>query len=157
MNSRCPLVVLAFFCGVASAEDSVVLGRSLGHMHIEEAEINCPPEYICMDAWFRWTIKPEKTVAGPKLSGRITAARIQHTEFVRSYERTLRLFILTPIEDAEQRALLKADYLLRDVSAVHEMYCVRNSIDLGIEADEKLESEDGERYCFELPRDDQDG
>jgi hypothetical protein len=40
----------------AYAEDSVILGRASSHKSIEDVEIECPPEYICMNVWFRWTL-----------------------------------------------------------------------------------------------------
>src|SRR5689334_21359682 len=109
------------------AEDSVVVGRATAHFPIE-AEVPCPPsdehgDYICMDAWIGFKINVTKTITWPKVSGTVKAARIQHTEYVRSYRRRLKLFVLQPIPNEELRHSLGADYLLLEASTERRVYC----------------------------------
>lgn len=159
MNTQASVLligVLAF--GIAHTEESVVLGRALKNGYIEDVEIPCPPERICMDAWFRWTVTVDTTLHGPKVSGRIVAARIQHAQFVPRHQKKLRMFVLDRIEDETQRKLLRAEYYLRDMSIVHEMYCLDSETELGIDAEDKLTGPGiQDQYCFKLPEDSEDG
>jgi len=153
------LLAIALSSQPAYAEDSVILGRALSHKYIENVETVCPPEYMCVSAWYRWALNAHTTLRGPELSGRVIAARSQHTGFVRSYEKSLRLFVLRPIDDEEQRRLLRADYYILDMSAPREMYCLDNETNqLGIAAEDKFTAPGArDRYCFELPKDDESG
>jgi hypothetical protein len=102
---------------------------------------------------FRWTIRIQRTLSGPPITGRITVVRSQHAYFLRSYLKEFRLFVLTPIEDAQTRRNLKADYYLKDLSQRHPMYCLdEDPMELGIEAGgEVVGSKESGRYCFEDP------
>jgi hypothetical protein len=91
------------------------------------------PEEICFSIWFRWTIQIQRTLSGLPITGRIAPARIEHAPFVKSYLKQFRLFVLKPIEDAQTRRLLKADYYLEDVSRRLPMYCLdQDPEELGI-------------------------
>jgi tetratricopeptide (TPR) repeat protein len=68
------------------------------------------PEDICMYTWFQWTIQIQRTLSGPPITGRIATAHIQHGSYVKGALKQFRHFVLTPIEDAQTRRLLKADY-----------------------------------------------
>jgi hypothetical protein len=70
------------------------------------------PNELCMSSWYRWTIQIQRTLSGPPITGRIATAHIQHASYLLSYLKRFRLFVLTPIEDAQTRQLLKADYYL---------------------------------------------
>ena len=153
------MILLAAFPTLAAAESSVVVGRASKHFSIA-AEVPCPEpkdgvEYICMDAWIGWEIDVTKTLSGPKISGRIRAARIQHAQFVPSYLRQFNLFVLTPIDKPETRELLGASYLLSEVSRGRTMYCFDRSPDTYGSDDYALNLRGGDQgstdgYCFEL-------
>jgi len=149
------VLVLAIMApGAAGAADSVVIGRALSNADTY-IELACPENSICMDTWILWVISADQTLAGPQVHGRIRAVRIQHTTYIDSYLRQLRLFVLKPIEDAESRALFHADYYLQDVSAVHQMYCIDHKpADIGVKADDVFARSDAEhsKYCFEIPK-----
>jgi hypothetical protein len=117
------LFILALHQGVAAAAtpDSVVSGRAISNTYLNDVKIGCPKGDICMDAWFRWTIDVEKTLRGPLVTGRVIAVRMQHSAVVPSYERRLRLFTLSRIEDAKQRARLRSDYYLTSTSLAEQI------------------------------------
>jgi len=149
-------------CAVIAAP-SVVLGEASGNFAID-AEVYCPGGEkdglieVCMDVWIGWRITVQKTLSGTPVRGRIRAARIQHGPFVRSYLKRFRLFVLEPIESAEMRKRLGADYLINDLSTMHEMYCIseppaqyglsEDDIDVHVRQSPVL----GSSYCFELPK-----
>jgi hypothetical protein len=144
---------------LAAPDVSVVLGNATGHYAIHH-EIPCPEDTICMDAWIGWRIRVTQTLSGPILKGHLRVARIQHTEFIKSYLRRIHLFVLRPINDAETREALGADYYLEDFSQEHHMYCTGNdpkgyglaNVDVHVRPDEDQPS-----YCFELPAADDKG
>lgn len=146
---------------VASADTplTVVVGRAIGHFSIA-AEIPCPKDDICMDAWIGWAIEAKDVLAGAPAKGRIRAARIQHAWFVPGYLRRFKLFVLQPIEDPAMRKLLTADYFLRDVSESTSVFCTHERPEvLGIEA-ESVFVEQGAaspRHCFVPKRAEEDG
>lgn len=159
MNNHASVLLVAFLAfGIAHAEESLVVGHALKNEYIEDVEIPCPPEHICMNAWFRWTVIVDTTLHGQKISGRIVAARIQHAQFVPRYQKKLRMFVLDRIEDEAQRKILRAEYYLRDMSIVHEMYCLDSKTEFGIDAEDKLTGPGiQDQYCFELPEAKEDG
>jgi hypothetical protein len=112
------------------------------------------PEDICMSSWFRWTIQIQRTMSGPLITGRVASAHAQHGLYVKWYLKQVRLFVLRPIEDAETRGLLKADYYLEDFSKRLAMYCLeQDPRALGIEDEAlgRLVGSDESGYCFEAP------
>lgn len=132
----------------ANAGDvSVVLG-SARTLTFVDVDIPCPENSICMDAWFRYDLSIEKVISGPAVPSRISAARIQHADFVPSYRKSIRVFVLRPITSAEDRAVLNADYYIDDLSVTHELYCLAGTPeDLGIDMDTVAFAEDG-KFCF---------
>lgn len=134
----------------ADAPPTVVLGKAIGHFSIA-AEIPCPRDEICMDAWIGWTIEAKDVLAGAPVKGRIRAAKIQHAWLVPAYRRKFKLFVLEPIEDPAMRKLLTADYFLREVSAPTSVFCTYEKPEvLGI-AVESVFVEQGAanpRHCF---------
>ena len=142
----------------ASAEDTVVLGRLWKNVPMEYVADTCPENSICLQSWWKWVIDIDKTVSGPPASGRIVAARPQHTSLYGPNLSRFRLFVLRPIVDQKQRKRLRADYYLEDVSFMTEMYCLaQNPTEFGLSPERTFISGDGEerRYCFELPDKDQ--
>jgi hypothetical protein len=126
MKGEC-LILVSLLSLPVLAEESVVLGNATAHFPIE-AEVPCPPsdengDYICMDAWIGFKINVTKTIAGPRIIGTVKAARIQHTQYVRSYRRRLKLFVLQPIPTEELRHTLGADYFLLEATTERRVYC----------------------------------
>jgi hypothetical protein len=135
----------------------------LGHVKSEEGLDDLAPPCadegndaellkICMSVWFRWTLQIDRTLHGPPIKGRIATARVQHTGHLKWYLRSVRLFVLTPIEDPKKRRLLRADYFLDDLSA--PTYCLSGDPeDLGLENNKDIllvYSTPG-YYCFDDP------
>src|SRR5688572_10448947 len=134
-------VVILLVASGTHAEHSVVLGRALENRWIRDVEVPCPENHICQDVWVRWVIDAKRTLNGPELRGRVTAAAIQHTEVVRSYQDRIKLFVLTPIDSPEDRRLLRADYYLSDSSKLYEMYCLDKDTDsLQVSEEKKFKS-----------------
>jgi hypothetical protein len=150
------IIVLASLLGVVSSfqpasAETTFIGHATANVY---SGVNppCPNGEICMDTWYRWTIKVESTLSGPQLPGVIVAARLQHTEVVPRYLHELRLFVVKPIEEREQRELLRADYVLEDQSRLVEMHCLETDPrKLGLAVDDVFVNDRG-RYCFELPK-----
>jgi hypothetical protein len=164
MRSLFAILVLLSPSALIAGTPSVVLGKAHEQFAID-AEVPCPQEendendldVICMDAWIGWRINVQKTLAGNPIRGRIRAARLQHTFYIKSYLRRLRLFVLQPIESAEMRAVLGADYLIIDLSTTRDMYCTRESPAKYGLPEEDLDvyvrqAVDDEAFCFELPK-----
>jgi hypothetical protein len=105
-----------------------------------------------MSSWYHWTIQIQSTMSGPPITGRIAVAHAQHTDYVKRYLKQLRLFVLTPIEDAQTRRLLKADYYVKAAARRVPMYCLnQDPRALGIQADGTVVGSDESGYCFEDP------
>jgi hypothetical protein len=78
---------------------------------------------------------------------------MQHVDVTREFLKSLRLFVLRPIDDEKQRSLLGADYYLVDMSKPIEMYCLwLDPKAEGLSTDDVVESGEGnsKRHCFEL-------
>jgi hypothetical protein len=115
----------------------------------------CPENSICLHSWWKWVIDIDKTVSGPRASGRIVAARMQHTSLLPANLKRFRLFVLKPIEDPKQRALLRADFYLEDFSWASTMYCLYQDpkeFGLALEDTYVAGTDDSKQYCFELPK-----
>jgi hypothetical protein len=76
---------------------------------------DCPNGDICLHKWWKAVIQVEKTLQGPALSGRITAAVMQHTSNSH-YKQAVRYFVLDAINDPVMRKKLRADYYLTEAS-----------------------------------------
>ena len=61
-------------------------------------------------------IQVEKTLRGSPLSGRVTAAVMQHTSMNAHYKKAVRYFVLEAIEEPSMRKKLRADYYLTEAS-----------------------------------------
>ncbi|HEY1212743.1 MAG TPA: hypothetical protein VGE93_03830, partial [Bryobacteraceae bacterium] len=91
--------------------------------------------------------------AGP-LTGRVAAAVMQHTSLSPRAKKAARLFVLAPIEEADQRAKLRVDYYLEEMSDSQSMFCLsRDPKALGLNVENTYVSGTGDarRYCFEMP------
>ena len=137
--------------GTARAADSVILGRAVSNTYLPGIEGACGPlsaDELCMNVWFVWEISAKRTVTGAPISGRVRAARSQHTTFVRSYMRRNRLFLLRPIEDPEQRRLLQADFHLVDMSADNCLEVEPRGLNAQDPGVTHQHTERGDVYCF---------
>ena len=84
----------------------------------------------------------EKTVQGTPLSGRITAAVLQHTAMTSSYMKAIRFMVLEPIEDPDQRKKLRADFYLKEASPPQQMFCSSyNPEDVGLKTEQTYVSQ----------------
>src|SRR5262245_55624821 len=90
-------------CQCAMGADIVVIGKMIINEPMSYVKDECSDGDLCMHRWWKSVIQVERTVQGTPLTGRITAAVSQHIGMNRSYMKAIRLVILTPIEDPEQR------------------------------------------------------
>lgn len=155
MNPIRTLVILLapFACQLAVASDTVVIGRLVANEPMDYVKDECPENYICLRSWWKSVVQVQRTIRGAVLSGRVTAANMQHTTLDPRFIRAARLFVLEPIEDPAQRAKLRADYYLKDMSEPHHMFCLSHDPkDLGLNAETTYVTGAGEdkSYCFEL-------
>ncbi len=133
--------------------DIVVIGKMVTNEPMSYVKDDCADGNICMHSWWKSVIQVERTVQGTRLSGRITAAVMQHTAMNASYMKAIRFVILAPIEDPDQRKKLRADFYLKEASPPQQMFCSSyNPKDLGLEADQTYVSQIGSptTYCFRL-------
>ena len=145
------LVLLA--CQPSIASDIVVFGRLVANEPMDYVKDECPKDNICLRYWWKSVVQVKKTIHGRALSGRVTTANMQHTSWNPLVKRALRLFVLEPIEDPDQRAKLRADYYLKDMSQLHQMFCLSQDPKvLGLNAEETYVAgaREDETYCFEL-------
>lgn len=133
---------------IARAEEtSVVLGKARAIKFVD-VDIPCPEGYICMDAWYRYDLSIDKVLTGPVVPSRIRAVHVQHTNFVPSYRKALRAFVLRPIVSAEDRAELNAEFYIDDLSPTHELYCLNGAPgDFGISS-RMVEVAGKDQFCF---------
>ena len=108
------LALLACRCAIAS--DIVVVGKLITNEPMSYVKDECPDGGICLRSWWKAVIQVEKTLQGPPLSGRITAAVMQHTSVNAQYKKRVRYFVLEAIEDPSMRKRLRADYYLKEGS-----------------------------------------
>jgi hypothetical protein len=135
------------------AADTVIAGRAVSNQPMDYVPFDCPPDYVCLDSWFKWVIDVDKVLAGPPVSGRIITARMQHQTMRPAYQKQLRLFVVRSIDDPKQRSLLRADYYLLDMSQWRQMHCLyQDPRELGLSVDEVFQGgpDDSKQFCFEL-------
>jgi hypothetical protein len=140
-------------CQSAVGADIVVIGKMLTNAPMSYVKDKCPDGNLCMRSWWKSVVQVEKTVAGTPVSGRITTAVLQHTAMTPSYMKAIRLVVLEPIEDSEQRKKLKADFYLKEASPPQQMFCSSyNPEDLGLKTEQIYVSEtmSSKTYCFEV-------
>ena len=120
MIRRClTLSGMALLLPVASmAAESVMLGR--GFSSVFRSDLSCTDETGCMEPIYIWEFNTRRTLAGPSMSGRVRAVVRQPTRVTRRYVRSIRIFVLKPIEDAALRAAYGVDYRVVTMSPLHE-------------------------------------
>jgi hypothetical protein len=141
-------------CQVTVASNIVVVGRLVINEPMEYVKDECPENYICLRSWWKSVVQVQKTIRGPGLTGRVTAAVMQHTSLNSQSKKAARLFVLEPIEDADMRAKLRADYYLKDMSLLHQMFCLSQDpkeLELDPEDTYVAGTDENKSYCFELP------
>jgi hypothetical protein len=116
-SSRGILAVLALLaCQWAHAADIIVEGKLITNEPMSYVRDECPDADICLKSWWKAVIQVERTLRGSPLSGRITAAVMQHTSMNQNYQKAVRYFVLDAIEDPSMRKKLRADYYLTEGS-----------------------------------------
>jgi hypothetical protein len=144
---------LALLPAITPAATLVASGQVTA-MEATEYGPECAPNEICMSWFFRFNIDIDQTLSGGKLPAKVRAARLQHGRFTPTYLQALRLFVLEPIEDAEQRRKLQADYYLRQLSPEHRLYCLDGTPErLGIDEQAYVAIQNSEQFCFQLKAD----
>ena len=91
-------------------------------------------------------------IAGSTIQGRVIAARLQHTNYKKTYQDSLEIFVIRPIEDEQLRKSLTADYSIVEQSIVDQMYCSnQDPAALGLRNIRAYSrTENGKtKYCFE--------
>jgi hypothetical protein len=131
----------------------MVYGPLFGHPPPMSYVKECADPDICMHSWWKSVIQVDRTVQGARLTGRITAAVIQHGAVNSNYMKAIRLVILAPIEDPEQRKKLRADFYLIEASPPRQMFCSSyDPKDIGLRTEVTYVPQSGNptSYCFEL-------
>jgi hypothetical protein len=147
---------LIALCLVNSPSNATTL-VALGHvtaMDATEFGPDCAPDKVCLSWFWRFSIDIDQTLSGAKLPVKIRAARLQPAKFTPAHLAALRLFVLEPIEDAEQRRKLQADYYLRQLSPEHRLYCLDGTPEgLGLNEAAFVAIQNQEQFCFQLKAD----
>jgi len=153
------IATLSSWASLAQAEMTLSLGKAISqidNVHIEETpEERCPPDYICLRGWSRWTLEVEETLAGPVVKGRIHVVMMQHSPMDESVFKRKLLFVLERIDDAAERKRLHADYKLLELSEPAMMYCTRTDPGQWKVPSDRIyrqDSDDDVSFCFPDPR-----
>lgn len=109
-------VLALLACRCVSAADIVVVGKLITNEPMSYVRDECPDGDICLHRWWKAVIQVEKTLRGSPLSGRVTAAVMQHTSMNAHYKKAVRYFVLEAIEEPSMRKKLRADYYLTEAS-----------------------------------------
>lgn len=80
---------------------------------------------ICTGSFYRWTLKIEQHVSGPKTSETLKAVMLQHGEYIFAYKKSA-LYVISPIDDKEKRAIFGADFYIEEYAPPRKLYCVSN-------------------------------
>ena len=152
-------IVLAVLTGQVSAADNiVVLGKLVYNEPMEYVPDECPEDSICLRSWWKSIVNVQKTIHGSAVSGRVAAAVMQHTLLNDRYKKSVRLFVLRPIDDPKQRAKLRVDYYLESMSEPYQMFCLsQDPKESGLDTKETYiaGTNDEKIFCFELPESEQ--
>ncbi len=103
-----------------------------------------------MDAVYSWSINVTKTLAGPEVRGQVRAVTMQHVGVNDRFRKSIRLFVLRPIADADIAHPPDVTYYLMSLSPVYEngSYCL--SVDpaaVGLKLKSVTVDEEG-NFCF---------
>jgi hypothetical protein len=148
-------IALALLASPACAADSiVVLGKLVYNQPMDYVADDCPENYICLRSWWKSVVNVQKTIHGSKVTGRVAAAVMQHTSLNDRFKKSVRLFVLRPIDDPKEREKLRVDYYLESMAEPYQMYCLsQDPKESGLVVDETYVAgkDDEKTYCFELP------
>jgi hypothetical protein len=132
----------------ARANTVVVLGDV---RHSTTIDIRaCSDDTSCWQDWYRVKLHIKRVILG-KLRGRtVTAALLVHQAMYTPFMRPFRLFVLSSIDDAQDRKLLRADYYLKSFDPQQEVYCLNGTPDdIGLPPANAHHVSDGQ-YCFSI-------
>jgi hypothetical protein len=156
------VVISAILCGVctlASADVSLTLGKAISQSDNVDIQLTpeetCPPDWICLRGWSRWTLDIKQTIVGPTVKGRTYVVMMQHAPVVDSTFQRQLLFVLEHIDDPAERTRLHADYKLLDITDPEAMICTSTDpARLGVSPEDIYRQENGEdvTFCFRDPR-----
>jgi len=117
---------------VLANEHSVFFGIAQQQLYLENVEMQCPAQRLCMGEYFRWTIKINQQVSGPTLPHIVKAAMLQHAKYIYA-RKQVAMYVLAKIEDPERRKLLGVDYYIEEYVPPHVVYCFEDkSADYGL-------------------------
>jgi len=133
-----------------AAEYSVVVGRGVSNSFLSDGP--CHGAITCLDAWYVWVLDADRTVAGPKVSGRVKAITPQHTEATLKFVESVELFVLRAIEDPRLAGSSGAKYSIVSLSPRYsgDRYCLwfdPKVVGLKLEPSEIVVDSDGS-FCF---------
>jgi hypothetical protein len=136
----------------AFAADSVVLGHGVSNTFL--SKLPCDhKKYICMDANYVWVLDADRTVADPSMLGRVRAIAVQHVDATEAFIKSVKIFVLRPIEDTKFRASSGAGYYLVALSPRYSdgCYCLAvkpNEVDLTLSPSQIVVNDTG-AFCFD--------
>jgi hypothetical protein len=128
---------------------SVVLGHGVSNSFL--AAISCEPNSLCMDDLYVWVLDANRTLVGPRVSGRVRAVMAQHITATAQFVRSVELFVLSPLP-ANQR-LLGVTYSIISLSARDDQgrYCISvKPTEVGLKLEPAAVTVDASSgyYCF---------
>jgi hypothetical protein len=141
-----PLVALLVGTPVF-ADDSVIIGRGISNSF--QFKVDCPADWLCVDAQYLWVLSADRTVVGPPIEGKVRAIAIQHVDATQTYVNSVELFVLSRISGPSPSG---ADFWIVALSPRYPdgRYCL--SVDpsaIGLRLDPaKVSAHDGS-YCFD--------
>ena len=154
MNLSPRLSASACLIALSSNATTLVAAGHVTAMDATEHGPDCAPNEACLSWFWRFSIDIDQTLSGAKLPAKIRAARLQPAKFTPAHLAALRLFVLEPIEDAEQRRKLQADYYLRQLSPEHRLYCLDGTPEgLGLNEKTFVAIQNQDQFCFQLKAD----
>ena len=148
---RLTLLLGAFASTAAVAADSVVLGHGVSNAFLSNPP--CAEHSLCLDANYVWVLDAERTLSGPKVTGRVKAIATQHADATTRFVRSVELFVLRPIQDASVRRSSGAEFYLVSLSPrdAQGRYCLSvnpSTVGLTLDPAEVSVGGDSGSFCF---------
>jgi len=145
------LVLLLLSQASLATEYSVVLGHGVSNVFLSLGA--CDPGELCMDARYLWTLRAERTIAGPSVRGVVRAVTSQHTDATAQFVKSVELLVLVRVSDAAARSADGAEYSLVTLSPRYpgNRYCLAiDPLELGIRMPRGHVTRDPQSsyYCF---------
>jgi hypothetical protein len=144
-------LIALLVAGQGWAADTVLVGTGLTNSYVSAGD--CSPGAICLDAVYVWELEAKRVVAGPAVEGRIRALSAQHVGATPKYVRSVEVFVLRPVDNAQQRRDYGVTHALVALSPRYRgsRYCLSiNPSEIGLKVPkEKISVEPGSgNYCF---------